>query len=276
MYCADGRSIRVKRQDAVGSPVPINYWSRLWKQILPQFETETTDLENWMRDDSNSSETVVFDPTSMPSISPNPMLHDDVVVGSVSEEGSMTDAISGQNQTEILEECNKIGVKDLREICVRVATNPILKKMSGVRAYAAAQPRYTTSRGFAFDNGPSLKQVICGEEEGCPVYNPSGINQFAGIRSLSPWTMCHEFDPNRFPQWLNKAKCLCDGCISAVDGKEDKRNVYSQKLAVDIAVLRKDNAMMDFSQCTRSTCREGVETISIGCHCALIKVVTPA
>lgn len=200
LYCVDGRSIRVKRQDAVGSSVYTSHWSRLWKQILPQFGTETTDFDNWMRDDSNSSETVVFDPTSMPSISPSTMLQNDVVLGSVTEEDSMNDALSGQNQTEILEECNKIRVKSLREICIRVATNPILKKMSGVRAYAAEQPRYTTSRGFGSDSNPRLKLVICGEEEGCPVYNPNHMNQFSGIRSLSPWKTCREFDPNR---WRN-------------------------------------------------------------------------
>lgn len=226
---ADGRSLRVKRQDSVGSPVYSTLFDRLWKQILPQYGTGTAGFGNWMDEESNSSETFVFDPTSTPSISPSTMMQNDVVVGSVSEEESMNDAISGQNQTEILEECRKIRVKDLREICIRVATNPILKKMSGVRAYAASQPRYTTSRGIAFRNNPGITQEICDNKRKCPTYNPNDIN--SGVRSLSPWEMCHEFDGNRY---VRNTSCISHSHITCFI---DEKGPRTRPLATSTACL---------------------------------------
>ncbi|XP_039268461.2 uncharacterized protein LOC120343373 [Styela clava] len=177
------------------------------------------------------------------------------------------------NNSNILQKCKNVRFKSLRDSCIRVAQNPILKGMDDVKGYIGEeennQPTLLITRGFSFLKPTLGTQTICNEPETCPDYTVDDRPTRKNLLSLSPWVMCREYDPNRFPQWINVAKCLCGGCINYRTGQEEVGDVVSQELRVDINVLKKDILTRTFGQCTRKTCREEVQSVAIGCHCAL-------
>lgn len=83
--------------------------------------------------------------------------------------------------------------------------------------------------------------------------------------------ICILFFIRRFPQWISKAKCLCDHCINPMTMEEQVDGAISEPLTATITVLKKHFIDESFRKCTKETCHEEIEEVPIGCHCTMPK-----
>ncbi|KYO44607.1 interleukin-17D isoform X2 [Alligator mississippiensis] len=81
-------------------------------------------------------------------------------------------------------------------------------------------------------------EVLPDEElKACPV-NVNQTSSRLQDKSTSPWSYRVSEDPNRYPQKIVEAYCLCKGCL--VNGQEDKA-VNSEPFYLEVPVLQKSN-----------------------------------
>ncbi|XP_074550967.1 interleukin-17F-like [Halichoeres trimaculatus] len=82
-------------------------------------------------------------------------------------------------------------------------------------------------------------------------------------RALSPWRYRVHQDPDRIPDKICIAECLCEGCI--MNGKED--NSYNSKpLEVNMLVYKKTKCQGDAN---RYRMTRALIKVAVGCVCVM-------
>ncbi|XP_039267381.1 uncharacterized protein LOC120342569 [Styela clava] len=173
-----------------------------------------------------------------------------------------------KNHEGLLRQCEYFPTPRLRQLCERIAENPIIVSMKEkVRGHLKQLPWTTqiTKSDIPLEGQQGLK---------CPDYSHQTPYVQPHDRSLSPWKMMPDFDVQRYPQWIPVARCMCKGCIDQRSGKENKAFV-SKEIKVKVRFLRMNSTHSSFRQCTDSTCYASDEDIAVGCHCAIPVELSP-
>ncbi|XP_066289104.1 interleukin-17D-like [Branchiostoma lanceolatum] len=102
----------------------------------------------------------------------------------------------------------------------------------------------------------------------CPVANFSVIATWPDLneRATAPWDYIIDHDPNRFPDSLPQARCLCYGCIDVYRGVEDTR-LISVPVTYTVKVLYRRGC--DSSGRVKYRAKE--VKVNVGCTCAVPK-----
>lgn len=93
-----------------------------------------------------------------------------------------------KNHEAILKQCEYFPTKRLRELCERIAENPIIVAMKEHARGHLKETLWTTSI--------TKSDMPLGPQQGikCPQYSYDTLPNVASLRSLSPWKMMPEYD----------------------------------------------------------------------------------
>lgn len=184
-------------------------------------------------------------------------------------------------------DCSVFKDKLLKQTCLALARNPLLldaigfdgkrnqkNRNRGIRRYNSSRPRAYAAKNRNpvqyQPNGISGNVVQApilarSAQSSCPIGSSSGT--LANQKSLSPWTYEINRDYLRFPNLINFAKCLCDGCIDPATLRQNF-NAYSALVTTEITVVRRKSVKVPFSDCKIGVnCNEETLKVPVGCHC---------
>ncbi|XP_039268146.2 uncharacterized protein LOC120343102 [Styela clava] len=174
----------------------------------------------------------------------------------------------------IIKKCKLLPTYRLRESCKSIAENGLIYSMEkNVLAFVnrTEEKEFYKKESVTGERSLSFGIALPGEQN-CDATCPSGKEWSTATekheRSFSPWGYCDNYDPDRLPQWISYAKCKCKGCMDP-NTLEENLSYSSIELKTAIPVLRKEQEVMDFQDCTNKKCKESVVEIVIGCYCFL-------
>lgn len=202
--------------------------------------------------------------SSVTSPSPKQNISSSIRDSSVNTSTASTITVKRQQKTStetnrlVSKICKGLPTSRLKSACWRVARDSYIVKM---QKHILVSERALNLNPFPKTPSGDYNCVLT-----CPTKNDWFNAKTESGRSLSPWGHCLNHDPNRIPRWMNKAHCLCMGCINPITGEHSLDHV-STPIKTRVPVVRKEPFIASFDKCDNKACFESREEVTIGCHC---------
>lgn len=114
----------------------------------------------------------------------------------------LTDLRAKKYNKNIAQNCKAFTNPRMRETCRRISQNPVFVSMKNQTAgyvgieESIVQDRMLLARGLRLRE-EFLTKEVCNSEVTCPDYSLGSEYKKASMLSLSPWTMCQQYNPKR-------------------------------------------------------------------------------